>query len=84
MYCEYDHLQVIIPQVLNSMGTVSSLIRDQWTVHLPSQELDRAATESVRRKLDKIDAALFEGRSTGSARVDDECKEWSGKFLHLE
>jgi hypothetical protein len=48
------------------------------------QELDRAATESVRRKFDKIDAALFEGRSTGSVRVDEECKEWSGTFLHLE
>lgn len=47
-------------------------------------ELDRAATEFVRRKFDKIGAALFEGRSTGSARVDEECKEWSAKFPHLE
>ena len=48
------------------------------------QELDRAATESVRRKFNKIDAALFEGRSTGTARVDDECKEWRNNFPHLE
>lgn len=48
------------------------------------QELDRAATESVRRKFDRIDNALFEDRSTGSLRVDEECKEWSRKFPHLQ
>ena len=32
--------------------------------------MDRAATESVRRKFDRIDNALFENRSTGNVRVE--------------
>ena len=49
-----------------------------------TQELDRAATETVRRLFDKINGALYEGWSTGSPHVDQECQEWSSNFPHLE
>ena len=49
-----------------------------------TQELDRAATETVRRLFDKINGALYEGQSTGSPHVDRECREWSSTFPHLE
>lgn len=49
-----------------------------------TQELDRAATETVRRLFDKINGALYEGWSTGSPYVDQECQEWSSTFPHLE
>lgn len=48
------------------------------------QELDRVAAESVRKKFERINAFLFEGKSTGTRRVDEECKEWSCTFPHFE
>lgn len=48
------------------------------------QEFDKAVTESVRRKFDKINAALYEGKTTGVSETDEECNEWSSKFPHFE
>lgn len=41
-------------------------------------------TESVRRKFEKINAALYEGKSTGAKDTDEECSEWSSNFPHFE
>jgi len=48
------------------------------------QEFDRVVAESVRKKFDRINSFLFEGKSTGTGRVDAECNEWSSTFPHLE
>ena len=48
------------------------------------QELDRAAAETVRKLFDRINGALYEGKSTGTAQGDRECQEWSTTFPHLK
>ena len=41
-------------------------------------------TETVRRKFDKINDALYEGKTTGVTETDRECNEWSSNFPHFE
>ena len=65
-------------------NSIQSLAVYLYPTLVYTQELDRAATETVRRLFDKINGALYEGWSTGSPHVDRECQEWSSTFPHLE
>ncbi|KAL5490883.1 hypothetical protein EMCRGX_G016076 [Ephydatia muelleri] len=53
---------------------------DSWA---GEYELDRIATERVTRMFNNISKALYDGRGTGQAQVDGECREWSAKFPHF-
>ena len=41
-------------------------------------------TEKVDRMFRCLNRALFEGRDSGSAQTDKECREWALTFPHLQ
>ena len=55
-----------------------------YALYIVVQEFDRAATEKVGRMFDRINAVLYDGRSSGSQPLDKECGEWRTTFPHLE
>ena len=49
-----------------------------------TQAMDEQAELEVQRMFDRIDGALYDGKSTGTVETDYECQEWSSTFPHIE
>lgn len=56
-----------------------------WFIYRPcTQAMDEQAELEVQRMFDRIDGALYDGKSTGTKETDSECQEWHSAFPHIE